>query len=352
MHCSEASVSASTSSPSRSSMLYEPPMSHLRDILTSASDIEHSSNDHIDVKDLSFRTGGGGGGGGGAASGGARSETNGSAASTTTTNGANGGATTVSTSSSANNHEAINGGEYEHSRGTASSHESHNDLELRLIRMRKFSETSSADLEHNNNSYKFKNYIKQRFSQDNHLDDKVGSSSSGGSSCSTLEKASSEGGGSKKRRVSAHADLQAIDEPSTVSEKRINGGHDRPLDMKIESHHTNGAPTTTTTTTNTTPTSGGAGNSSSASTQNGRHPSAIHSFAVPIFACHTQGYYIPLNIDYDTLLPFLGTIDLLNKNFSQMPPLHPISINVNYAPLKPVGATFVKPKLESVANGW
>lgn len=300
MHCSDT-VSASIGSPPRSH--YEPPLSQLRDILTSASDIEHSSNDHIDVKDLSFRTGGGNGG----------------------------GSTGAQVSTSAGPHEASSmNGDYETSRG-ATAHET--DLELRLIRMRKFSEASSADLEHNNNSYKFKNYIKQRFSQDNHLDDKVGSSS--GSNCSSAEKPVTSEAASKKRRISIHVDLDSTDVP----DKR-NG----PLDMKIESHHERG-----TSNSNSTSSTAPATATNSHAT-NGRHP--IHSFAVPIFACHTQGYYIPLNIDYETLLPFLGATDLLNKNFSQMPPLHPISINVNYAPLKPIGTPFVKPKIESVTNGW
>lgn len=298
MHCADASVTASTSSPPR--MHYEPPMSQLRDILTSASDVDHSSNDHIDVKDLSFRTGA--------------------------------GASTIATvTTSASSHEASSlHSDYEVSRGT-NSHVNSNDLELRLIRMRKYSEASSADMEHNNNNYKFKNYIKQRFSQDNHLEDKVGSSSS---SASTSEK-SAEGAG-KKRRLSPHTDHESVE--VSKEKHRINGTSapsERSLDMKVE-----------------TQSNGGSTTSSSAShvTQNGRHP--IHSFAVPIFACHTQGYYVPLNIDYETLLPFLGTVDLLNKNFNQMPPLHPISINVNYAPLKPVANTFVKPKIETVSNGW
>lgn len=60
------------------------------------------------------------------------------------------------------------------------------------------------------------------------------------------------------------------------------------------------------------------------------HHSSYHP--VPIFACHTQGFYVPLNVDYETLLPYLNGIDLLNKSFLQVPPLHPISISVNYSP--------------------
>lgn len=86
--------------------------------------------------------------------------------------------------------------------------------------------------------------------------------------------------------------------------------------------------------------------------------SAYAAYAVPIFACHTQGFYIPLNVDYDTLLPYLNGIDLFGKNYLQMPPLHPISISVNYAPASLVKAAVngrtstSKPKLvEGMVNG-
>lgn len=287
IRCSESATSAS---PTR--MHYEPPVSHLREILTSASDIEHSSNDHIDVKDLSFRS---------------------SAQAKVSTTNSVASVTTVET----------NGTDEVHSRAGSTHPSEVADAELRAIRMRKYSEASNTELEHNNN-YKFKNYIKQRFSQDNHhLDEKVGSSSA--SSCSN-EKLDL----SRKRRLSFH------DDDSDKASQR-NGGHaTTAADLKME-HTVNSTSSSSTT------------SSSALHIQNGRHP--IQSFAVPIFACHTQGYYIPLNIDYETLLPFLGSTDLLNKNFNQMPPLHPISINVNYAPLKPNG-TFVRPKVEHVTNGW
>lgn len=260
---------------------YEPPMSQLRDILTSASDIEHSSNDHLDVKDLSFRTG-------------ASSQT-------------------VSTSNQTPSIE-INGTDYERHGSFKQSDAMETDL--RTMRMRKFSETSTiADHEHNHNSYKFKNYIKQRFSQDNHLEDKVGSSS--GSNASSAEKSENL---SKKRR----------NEPSV-------SGDDHDDDKLLHNGHSSESKVdfSTSSTTN--------------SLSNGRHP--ITSFCVPIFACHTQGYYIPLNVEYTALLPYLGEIDLLNKNCNQLPPLHPVNININYSPAltKSMVANFVKPKVE---NGW
>lgn len=54
---------------------------------------------------------------------------------------------------------------------------------------------------------------------------------------------------------------------------------------------------------------------------------------VPIFALHSQGsFYIPLTIDYEALLPFLGAdCNLLEKNVASIKALHPISINI-YTP--------------------
>lgn len=278
IRCANENVNGVSASPGVSQ--YEPPMSQLRDILTNNSDIEHSSNDHLDVKDLSFRT-----------------------ANSTQP---------VSTSNTINPLEA-NSTDYENSRAS-SNHTDTLEADLRTLRMRKFSETSTtADHEHNNNSYKFKNYIKQRFSQDNHLDDKVGSSSGSSASTEKHEVPTS----SKKRR----SELSVSDE---IEERN---GHPESK-VEIMSHSTS---------------------STTSSLSNGRHP--IQSFCVPIFACHTQGYYIPLNIEYAALIPYLGEIDLLNKNCNQMPPLHPVSININYsqALMKTAAANFVKPKLE---NGW
>lgn len=288
IRCSE---STAASSPTR--MHYEPPVSHLREILTSASDIEHSSNDHIDVKDLSYRSSN------------SHSIGNGAQAKVTTSNTIN----------------LTNGTDETHSRADSHQSDSAAEAELHAMRMRKYSEASNADLEHNNN-YKFKNYIKQRFSQDNHIDEKVGSSSTSTCSSEKLDL-------SRKRRLSFHDD-----DSDKVSHRT--GTTNGTADLKME-HAVNSTSNSSTT------------SSSAQHIQNGRHP--IQSFAVPIFACHTQGYYIPLNIDYDTLLPFLGTTDLLNKNFNQMPPLHPVNINVNYAPLKP-NPTFLRPKVEHVTNGW
>lgn len=58
------------------------------------------------------------------------------------------------------------------------------------------------------------------------------------------------------------------------------------------------------------------------------------NFNVPIFVLHAKGsYYIPLTLDYKTLVPFLRDYDIL-----EMVPavhnvvLHPVTINVNFQP--------------------
>lgn len=78
-----------------------------------------------------------------------------------------------------------------------------------------------------------------------------------------------------------------------------------------------------------------------------------HNFNVPIFVLHAKGsYYVPLTIDYKTLLPFLQNYDILEV----MPTmhnivLHPVTINVNFLPNfnhDPAGAKY---KTEYV-NNW
>ncbi|CAG9828945.1 unnamed protein product [Diabrotica balteata] len=55
------------------------------------------------------------------------------------------------------------------------------------------------------------------------------------------------------------------------------------------------------------------------------------NFNVPIFVLHAKGsYYIPLTIDYKSLLPFLHNYDLLES--MPMHVLHPVTINVNFSP--------------------
>ncbi|KAG5870884.1 hypothetical protein JTB14_035752 [Gonioctena quinquepunctata] len=57
-----------------------------------------------------------------------------------------------------------------------------------------------------------------------------------------------------------------------------------------------------------------------------------HNFNIPIFVLHAKGsYYVPLTIDYKTLLPFLHNYDILEV-MPTMHVLHPVTINVNFSP--------------------
>lgn len=53
---------------------------------------------------------------------------------------------------------------------------------------------------------------------------------------------------------------------------------------------------------------------------------------VPIFALHAHGaFYIPLTVDYEALVPYLGEVNLLDKSRAAVKALHPVNINI-YAP--------------------
>lgn len=328
--------------------LHPGPLSQLRDMLSCPSDIEHSSNDHHDVKDLSFR-------------------------SSTNSNSSNPPQAAVITSTApssvqhldtSSNHStvdfeasspsristsSINGQMAHLSQDTNNNINAQHESVLRTIRMRKFSETS-PEHDHSHNSYKFKNYIQQRFSQDTH----------GNENGHLVEMAHSPS--------SVHEDhpMSEVPPPSAIkamvnglgpksrsdSSGQTNGsptnGNDEPLSLKRKISSPEGpspVPQTTTTTT---------GREDREDTKNGlaeiksEHVarSIYASYAVPVFACHTQGFYIPLNVNYDSLLPYLNGIDLFGKSYRQMPPLHPISISVNYAP-----ASLIKAAAGGGANG-
>jgi hypothetical protein len=58
------------------------------------------------------------------------------------------------------------------------------------------------------------------------------------------------------------------------------------------------------------------------------------NFSVPIFVLHAKGsYYIPLTIDYKTLMPYLRNYDILEvvPNMHNVV-LHPVTISVNFQP--------------------
>uniref|UniRef100_A0A6E8VHY9 BHLH domain-containing protein n=1 Tax=Anopheles coluzzii TaxID=1518534 RepID=A0A6E8VHY9_ANOCL len=389
-------------------------LGHLREILTCPSDLEHSSNDHHDVKDLSFRS------------------ATSTSSSTHSNNNPPQAAVITSTAPSIVQHHLDTSSNHStqdydapspparlcpNGTGASLQQDTNNNINqhesvLRTIRMRKFSEHASPEHEHSHNSYKFKNYIQQRFSQDTHEnghgtdfdrspvslhEDQHMHQQAHSLRASPLTNGSSgsmSGADSKSSSTStltgkSSTVASSTDEPLSLKRKLpstpVRNGAESPAAGPMENgaHHHNhhhqqqGAAEQCVPlekklalARNGHPLAASSSSSSSSVTplpaseikhellssigsavvalgptatpafahhhhqqqqqQHHHHPSSYHP--VPIFACHTQGFYIPLNVDYETLLPYLNGIDLLSKNFLQMPPLHPISISVNYTP--------------------
>ncbi|XP_058129966.1 transcription factor cwo [Anopheles ziemanni] len=384
---------------------------HLREMLTCPSDLEHSSNDHHDVKDLSFRSA--------TSSSSINSSNNPPQAAVITSTAPSVQHLDTSSNHSTQDYDApsppriVGGLQQDTNNNINHQHES----VLRTIRSRNLSEHASPEHEHSHNSYKFKNYIQQRFSQDthenghsiDHLDRSPGSahgddhhhhhlqqsqpslraspmtngsSTSSGSLCSAPESKTSSTVTMKSSTVASSSDEPLSLKrklPPTSSElasiSSNSGGHlvdahqSQQLMAVAESVHPlekklalakNGLTVAASSAAVPLPATeikhelmaagSGAGGvltlGASATPafahqqqhqqqqqqqqQHHHHHSSYHP--VPIFACHTQGFYVPLNVDYETLLPYLNGIDLLSKGFLQLPPLHPISISVNYSP--------------------
>lgn len=320
-----------------------PPLSQLREMLTtSVSDVEHNSDDHHDVKDLSFRTGG-------------AQQTPIVGSSTNVTNSNNNNAssnsnihhmdtsdydstrspTNTSSGTTSTTSTRMTTANINHHLNNLSPPHAHESV-LQSTRLRKLSE-NSTDVEHCNNNYKFKNYIQQRFTHETYHSEESMQSNQ----CAT------EHLHEKKSSLS----------PITESATKINGVHHDIKNEVLASNSPSPAHQPPAAHVN--------------ATRNGKIPNGVingslnsnnqivshHSIPIPIFACHTQGFYVPLNIDYDLLIPFLGGMDLLSKTYTHMPPLHPISINVNYTPAliknAIASANFIKPKVENgIINGW
>ncbi|XP_036324455.1 transcription factor cwo isoform X2 [Rhagoletis pomonella] len=304
------------------------------------------------------------------------------------------------------------------------SHHHNTTDSLLSARMRNFSE-SSHDIEHNNN-YKYKNHIKERFNHELH-DEETSSEhcpappllQSEHSHTHSLSEHSKDGTEpeiapimAKKRKLAEAAAAAATVGGGVNSNSAMDDCDTRPLPS---------VRTPTTTSTNvgaslmcgrdekpfsfadiktelSAPATGLIGakshlSTASSSTHVSPNLHAARSFAVPIFALHGQGtYYVPLNVDYNVLVPFLNGADLLEKNYAAMPVVHPININVNFMPattsssflaaaataaamaagkqqLPPINGTVsstaaaaaaaaatavaaTKAKLESISNGW
>ncbi|KAH8362469.1 hypothetical protein KR200_000813, partial [Drosophila serrata] len=237
------------------------------------------------------------------------------------------------------------------------AHSHHTQDSLLSVRMRNYSE-SSHEVEHNNN-YKYKNHIKERFVHELHD-----------------EETSSEHCPVAAHLQSDHSHMQAHSEHSKdgtepeiapimakkrkLAEAAANG--EIPLEVHTEASGTNANPARLDKpspsfnfsdikdikselhngNSNSSPllaklsavAAAGAQLSTPSSTTAPLPPR--HSFTVPIFALHGQGnYYVPLNVDYNALVPYLNGMDLLEKSFTSMPVVHPININVNFMPSTP-----------------
>ncbi|EDV93112.1 transcription factor cwo [Drosophila grimshawi] len=236
------------------------------------------------------------------------------------------------------------------------AHNHHTTDDLLSLRLRNYSE-SSHEIEHNNN-YKYKNHIKERFVHELH-DEETSSehaphlqSEHSHSHLHAMSDHSKDGTEPEiapimaKKRKLAEAACNG-DLPLDVHSEASNTNPPRPMglgrednkpsfnfsdikDIKSELHNSSS---------NSSPllaklSAAGAQLSTPSSTTAPVPPR--HSFTVPIFALHGQGnYYVPLNVDYNSLVPYLNGVDLLEKSYTSMPVVHPININVNFMPSSP-----------------
>jgi len=324
-----------------------PPLSQLREMLTtSVSDVEHNSDDHHDVKDLSFRTGG------------AQQAPIVGSSTNVTNNGSNNNnihhmdtsdydstrSPTTSSGTTSTTSTRMTTANINHHLNNLSPPHAHESV-LQSTRIRKLSETST-DVEHCNNNYKFKNYIQQRFTHETYHSEESMQSNQ----CAT-------------EHDKEHNHIHHIHEkksslsPVNESTTKLNGVHHDIKNEVLASNSPSPAHQPATAHVNTTRNGKLPNGTINGSLNSNNQIVPHHSIPIPVFACHTQGFYVPLNVDYDLLIPFLGGMDLLSKNFTHLPPLHPISINVNYTPAliknAIASANFIKPKVENgIINGW
>ncbi|XP_017143725.2 transcription factor cwo isoform X2 [Drosophila miranda] len=246
----------------------------------------------------------------------------------------------------------------------------HTQDSLMSVRMRNYSE-SSHEVEHNNN-YKYKNHIKERFVHELHDEETssehcaVASHLQSDHSHMQAHSDHSKDGTepeiapimAKKRKMAEAAAAAAAaavangEHPLDAHCEASNPNPPRQLlmlredtksspsfnfsdikDIKSELHNSNSNSSPLLAKLNAAA-AAGAQLSTPSSTTTSLAPR--HSFTVPIFALHGQGnYYVPLNVDYNALVPFLNGMDLLEKSYSSMPVVHPININVNFMPSSP-----------------
>ncbi|XP_011293704.1 transcription factor cwo isoform X1 [Musca domestica] len=234
------------------------------------------------------------------------------------------------------------------------AHHHNQDSLLHGSRLRNFSE-SSHDIEHNNN-YKYKNHIKERFNHELH-DEETSSEHCPAPPMLQSENSHAHSEHSKdgtepeiapimakKRKMAealnAHCEntVDDADLRITPAQRASNVAASASFLCNNANNNSNAreekpfTPFSDIKTEATTASNGPSKPHLSAPTST-TAPLPTRSFAVPIFALHSQGtYYVPLNVDYNILIPFLNGIDLLEKNFNSMPVVHPININVNFMP--------------------
>lgn len=307
------SVSASSGSPPTNVYHNSAPMNQLRNMLL--TDMDHSnSNDHNDVKDLSFRS----------------NQPQQAAVITSTA------PPIVHLDSS--NHDFDSSRASSVHADTEVSNEKTDGTTIQSVRVRKLSESSHPDHEHHNN-YKFKNYIQQRFSQDNnsHHDDHHNDDTTAINLIHENGQTSEKGSPMDHETMPTHpkrtkcydfAECSSCDETKPTT-NGITEFKSEPLTNGYQMFPKPNAATV-------------------------RFP---HN-PVPIFALHSQGrHYVPLSVDYETLVPYLDGFDLVGKNCTQMPPCHSVTISVNFSPPNRTKLTNAvcnnRTKNDSlVCNGW
>lgn len=306
-------ISASSGSPPTNVYHTAAPMNQLRNMLL--TDMDHSnSNDHNDVKDLSFRS----------------NQPQQAAVITSTA------PPIVHLDSS--NHDFDSSRASSVHADTEISNEKTDSTTIQSVRVRKLSESSHPDHHHDHHhdhhehhNYKFKNYIQQRFSQDNHADH----------TDHDAPVINLENGSTHDEKHHASMDESVADFPRKSSKF---------YDFAECSSCDEAKPTTNGITEMFTKPN--ANNNTNAAARFPHNP-------VPIFALHSQGIYVPLSMPFDTIAPYMDGFDLIGKNCpQQMPPCHSVAISVNFTPTnraKQLNNTVYNGRTKGdsiVCNGW
>lgn len=281
------SISASSGSPPANGFHHVAPSSNHAGDLPFADDMEHSnSNDgHNDIKDLSF--------------------------------GCQPQQAPVITSTAPIVHLDSSNHDFDSSRASSvhadNGHPNESDNStLRTVRVRKLSESPPHlhhhDPEHPNN-YKFKNYIQQRFSQDNgaHMDAAEHHHDDATAGSLTDER----GDRNDSKSPGSDGPLCSTNKKSKLS-----------IDFANECSSCD----------ETIPIPNGLIESKNRSIPISNQLFIKPSNPISVFALHSRGnYYVPLKVEYDALAPYLNGFDLFDRNFG-IRSFHSVNINVNFFP--------------------